>query len=166
MNGFISETFIGSAVLESFDQSISHANWIEFCLILHFTSIRPEASLHQGRLGHGQNQSPKSSRGEAHREQRLTFTSGETNHPLFCMSQKNNICPIPAGPRLGTLNHIVEHVLPRYLSNPVCKATARQWLRRWNVPALKTNPSAKRGGGAVLYPLSRVEARLREMSSR
>ena len=65
--------------------------------------------------------------------------------------------------RLATLAELRKNLLPTYLNPVPCADTMRQWLDDANVPRLKTNPHAKRGGGVVYYSVAGVEKMLKNL---
>ncbi len=67
----------------------------------------------------------------------------------------------PTNARLATLDRLLETTVRNY-SDPVpCRDALRGWLDDARVPRLKSNPTAKRGGGPVYYQVSAVEKMLR-----
>lgn len=65
--------------------------------------------------------------------------------------------------RLATLARLRETVLPGWLDPLPHDDTLRAWLDDANVPRLKTNPHAKRGGGVVFYSVAGVERMLKNL---
>ena len=65
--------------------------------------------------------------------------------------------------RLATLAELRKNLLPTYLAPIPHDDTMRAWLDEANVPRLKTNPHAKRGGGVVYYSVSAVEKMLKNL---
>lgn len=69
---------------------------------------------------------------------------------------------LQAKARLATLDELLTNIIPLFLSPPPRRDTLRHWLNRARVPRFKTNPLAKRGGGAVYYSVAGVEKMLRQ----
>jgi len=67
--------------------------------------------------------------------------------------------------RLATLDQLLTDTIPLFLSPPPKRDTLRAWLKRARVPRFKTNPVAKRGGGAVYYSVAAVEKMLRQKTA-
>ena len=63
--------------------------------------------------------------------------------------------------RLATLDELIENVLPLFISPVPSRDTLRDWFDRADIARFKSNPTAKRGGGAVYYSVSAVEKFLR-----
>lgn len=63
--------------------------------------------------------------------------------------------------RLATLEALQKGLLAAWLDPLPCKLTIRKLLDENHVPRLKSNPSAKRGGGFVYYSVSAVEKLLK-----
>jgi hypothetical protein len=59
--------------------------------------------------------------------------------------------------RLATMDELRETVLPLFLTPVPCNATLRSWFDAAKIPRFKSNPMAKRGGGAVFYSVAAVE---------
>lgn len=59
--------------------------------------------------------------------------------------------------RLATLDELLETTIPAFISPPPCRETLRSWFDQAQVPRLKSNPAAKRGGGVVWYSVAHVE---------
>jgi hypothetical protein len=73
----------------------------------------------------------------------------------------NETKPKPTGVRLATLEELVKNILPNFLSPVPSRETLRDWFDQAQIPRLKANPTAKRGGGKVFYSVSAVEKFLR-----
>ena len=63
--------------------------------------------------------------------------------------------------RLASLDILRKDVLPQFISPVPTKPTLRTWFDAANIPKLKSNPHAKRGGGPVFYSVAAVERLLR-----
>ncbi len=63
--------------------------------------------------------------------------------------------------RAATLDQLLEHTIPMFLTPSPSKETLRAWFDGANIPRFKANPSAKRGGGRAFYSVSAVEKFLR-----
>lgn len=59
--------------------------------------------------------------------------------------------------RLATLEQLCANVLPAFIDPVPCKATLRAWFDTAKIPRLKTNATAKRGGGNVYFSVPHVE---------
>jgi hypothetical protein len=59
--------------------------------------------------------------------------------------------------RLATLGHLLQTVIPAYLTPSPSPETLRTWFDTAGIPRFKSNPAAKRGGGPVFYSVSAVE---------
>ena len=59
--------------------------------------------------------------------------------------------------RLATLGHLLQTVIPAYLTPSPSPETLRTWFDQAGIPRFKSNPAAKRGGGPVFYSVSAVE---------
>ena len=68
-----------------------------------------------------------------------------------------NTVSSPATARLATMDQLIENTLPAFISKIPCKLTLRTWFDNAQVPRVKANPSAKRGGGYVFYSVAHVE---------
>jgi len=64
--------------------------------------------------------------------------------------------------RTATLAQLRETLLPSYLDPVPHDDTLRAWFDRAQIPRLKSNPHAKRGGGLVYYSVAAVEKMLRQ----
>lgn len=69
----------------------------------------------------------------------------------------------PSRARAATLDHIRREIAPSYLEPVPCADTLRAWFDAAQVPRLKANPHAKRGGGSVFYSVAAVEKLLGRM---
>lgn len=67
--------------------------------------------------------------------------------------------------RLASLKTLREEILPNIISPVPTQETLRAWFDAANIARLKSNPTAKRGGGHVFYSVPAVEKyfRCREM---
>jgi hypothetical protein len=63
--------------------------------------------------------------------------------------------------RLATLAELEKTVLPNFLTPIPSRETLRAWFDSAKIPRLKSNPSARRGGGIVWYSVPHVEKFLR-----
>ena len=63
----------------------------------------------------------------------------------------------PTTARLASLDDLIENTLPVFISRIPCKLTLRTWFNDAQIPRVKANPSAKRGGGYVFYSVAHVE---------
>ena len=63
--------------------------------------------------------------------------------------------------RLATLSELRENILPNILAPVPTTETLRNWFDAANIPRLKTNPLAKRGGGLTFYSVAAVEKYIR-----
>jgi hypothetical protein len=63
--------------------------------------------------------------------------------------------------RLATIDELVENILPNFITPIPSRETLRDWFDHAHVPRFKSNPMAKRGGGAVYYSVAAVEKFLR-----
>ena len=66
--------------------------------------------------------------------------------------------------KLESLDQLIANTLPKLISPVPCKEVLRAWFDEANIPRLKTNPGAKRGGGTVFYSVMAVENFFREMT--
>ncbi len=65
------------------------------------------------------------------------------------------------GPRLATLDKLMETTIAMFMDPVPGRDTIRDWLDMAKVPRFKANPLAKRGGGPCYYDVSAVEKLLR-----
>jgi trehalose utilization protein len=65
-------------------------------------------------------------------------------------------------PRLATLAELREKVLPAFLSPIPTNKTLASWFDAAKVARFKSNPVARRGGGAVFYSVAGVEKFFRQ----
>ena len=72
---------------------------------------------------------------------------------------------IPTNVRAATISELLTNVVPQFLAPPPNRDTFRGWLKRANIPRMKTNPAARRGGGACYYNVAAVEKFLRRQTS-
>ena len=63
--------------------------------------------------------------------------------------------------RLATMAELRKTLLTAHLSPVPCAVTLRNWFDAAHVPRLKTNPTARRGGGPCYYSVAHVEKFLR-----
>jgi len=63
--------------------------------------------------------------------------------------------------RAATIDELLSNVVPNFLQPPPSRDTFRAWLNAANVPRMKANPHAKRGGGPCYYSVPAVEKLLR-----
>jgi hypothetical protein len=63
--------------------------------------------------------------------------------------------------RLATLEELRQTIISVYLSPVPTKDTLRAWFDAAQIPRLKANPTARRGGGPVYYSVAAVEKFLR-----
>lgn len=63
--------------------------------------------------------------------------------------------------RLATLDELIKNIIPSFLAPVPTRETLRCWFDGGGIPHFKTNPNAKRGGGAVYYSVRAVEKFLR-----
>jgi hypothetical protein len=70
------------------------------------------------------------------------------------MSEQTNSKPTA---RLATLDELIQTTIPAFISPIPCRATLRHWFDDNNIPRIKSNPMAKRGGGNVYYSVPHVE---------
>ena len=63
--------------------------------------------------------------------------------------------------RAATIDELLSNVVPNFLQPPPSRDTLRAWLDAANVPRMKSNPHAKRGGGPCYYSVPAVEKLLR-----
>ena len=63
--------------------------------------------------------------------------------------------------RLATLDKLLETTIPAFFDPPPSRETLREWFDKAQIPRLKSNPTAKRGGGTVFYSVPAVEKLLR-----
>ncbi len=59
--------------------------------------------------------------------------------------------------RVATLNQLIKTTLPNFIDPIPCRATLRTWMNKANVPRMKANPTARKGGGIVFYSVPHVE---------
>ena len=59
--------------------------------------------------------------------------------------------------RLATLDALRENTLPVFIQPVPSNETLRAWFDAAKIPRFKSNPLAKRGGGAVWYSVAAVE---------
>jgi hypothetical protein len=59
--------------------------------------------------------------------------------------------------RCATLDELLQNVIPAFINPPPTRATLRAWFDREKIPRFKSNPLAKRGGGASFYSVAHVE---------
>jgi hypothetical protein len=59
--------------------------------------------------------------------------------------------------RLATIESLKKTVLPLFIDPVPCSATLRIWFDAARIPRIKTNPTAKRGGGLTFYSVTAVE---------
>jgi hypothetical protein len=59
--------------------------------------------------------------------------------------------------RLASLDELIQTVIPQFISPVPSRDTLRGWFDAAKVPRLKSNPSAKRGGGTTYYSVAGVE---------
>ncbi len=70
---------------------------------------------------------------------------------------KNKTDSVPQNARCASLDQLLDTVVAAYLSPLPRRPVLRKWLRDAGVPQFKTNPLAKKGGGACYYSVSHVE---------
>lgn len=73
----------------------------------------------------------------------------------------NNANQNKTSARLATLDELRENLLPAHIAPLPCKATLKTWLDNAQVPRMKCNATAKRGGGRLYYSVAHVERFLR-----
>jgi hypothetical protein len=73
-----------------------------------------------------------------------------------------SLSPKVLSARLGTLDILIQDVLPNYFSPVPSKERLRYWFDGANIPRFKANPAALRGGGPVWYSIAAVEKLLRQ----
>ncbi len=81
------------------------------------------------------------------------------------MVLKENDPPIaPKRPRarLATLDELRLTLLASYLAPVPTDKTLRAWFTQAGIPRIKSNPTAKHGGGTVWWHVSAVEKLLRQ----
>ena len=59
--------------------------------------------------------------------------------------------------RLASLTELRENILPNFIAPVPSVDTLRDWFDSAKIPRLKSNPSAKKGGGTVFYSVAGVE---------
>lgn len=59
--------------------------------------------------------------------------------------------------RLASLKKLREEILPNLIAPVPTEETLRAWFDSANIPRLKSNPTAKRGGGHCFYSVPAVE---------
>jgi hypothetical protein len=59
--------------------------------------------------------------------------------------------------RLATLDALRENTLPVFIQPVPSNETLRAWFDAAKIPRFKSNPTARRGGGAVWYSVAAVE---------
>lgn len=59
--------------------------------------------------------------------------------------------------RLASLKKLREEILPNLIAPVPTEETLRSWFDAANIPRVKSNPTAKRGGGHVFYSVAGVE---------
>lgn len=59
--------------------------------------------------------------------------------------------------RLATLSELSKTVLPNFIAPIPTAETLRAWFDSARIPRMKSNPLAKRGGGATYYSVAAVE---------
>lgn len=64
--------------------------------------------------------------------------------------------------RLGTLDELIQSVIPNFIVPLPSKDTLRAWFDGANIYRFKANPEATRGGGPVYYSIAGVEKFLRQ----
>ena len=64
--------------------------------------------------------------------------------------------------RLATLDELRATVLSAYLQPVPSDKTLRAWFKEAGIPRLKSNPTAKHGGGIVWWHVAAVEKLLRQ----
>lgn len=74
------------------------------------------------------------------------------------LAMKKNLSP---SARLATLGQLRKNLLAAHLDPVPCNVTLRNWFDAARIPRLKTNPLAKRGGGACYFQVAAVEKFLR-----
>lgn len=67
--------------------------------------------------------------------------------------------------RLATMDELIKNILPNFLAPIPHPDTLRAWFDRAKVRRLKSNPTARRGGGTVYYVVSDVEKLLRSFAA-
>lgn len=67
----------------------------------------------------------------------------------------------PPTARLANIDELVENILPNFIKPIPSHETLRAWFDQAHIPRFKSNPMAKRGGGAVYYSVAAVEKFLR-----
>jgi hypothetical protein len=72
-----------------------------------------------------------------------------------------NKVPTGCNARLATIEKLRETTLAAFLDPVPPKHTIRDWFRAAKIPCFKSNPLARKGGGAVYYSVSAVEKFLR-----
>lgn len=63
--------------------------------------------------------------------------------------------------RLASIEIIKRDILPNYIQPIPSTPTLRTWFDGAEIPKLKCNPKAKRGGGTVFYSVAAIEKLLR-----
>ena len=63
----------------------------------------------------------------------------------------------PGAARLATLPELEKTTLPVFINPIPSRETLRAWFDKARIPRFKSNPSAKRGGGAAFYSVAAVE---------
>jgi len=59
--------------------------------------------------------------------------------------------------RLATLDELLKTTIPNFVAPPPSREALRAWFDDARIPRFKSNPAAKRGGGAVYYSVPAVE---------
>lgn len=65
-------------------------------------------------------------------------------------------------PELATLKKLRETVLKELLTPVPCNETLRAWFDEAEIPRLKANHGAKRGGGPVYYSVAHIVKLIKE----
>jgi hypothetical protein len=73
----------------------------------------------------------------------------------------NTTAAIGTNARLATLEELRANMLPQHIAPVPCSVTLRSWFDAAQIPRLKSNPLAKRGGGKCFYSVAHVEKFLR-----
>lgn len=72
--------------------------------------------------------------------------------------------PVTHRARLASLPELRAGIVAAYLSPVPSPKVLATLFRRWNVPNLKSNPAAKRGGVPRFYSVAHIERALRQNS--
>jgi len=70
--------------------------------------------------------------------------------------------------RLATMGELRENILPNFIAPLPSVDTLRAWFDEAKIPRMKSNPSARRGGGKVYFSVAAVEKffRSRQLTGR